>query len=84
MASDASEFHIVDMDGADVVWQTPGLAKEEWSKGIARRRSAESQGELDEVSAVLPSLLTDCAASRRRPNHTGNRMHGHAPAQQVF
>ena len=62
MASNAFEFHIVDIDGADVVWQTPGLAKEEWSKGIARRRSAESKGELDEVSAVLPSLLKDCAA----------------------
>ena len=37
MASDASEFHIVDMDGADVVRQTPGLEKEEWSKEIARR-----------------------------------------------
>jgi hypothetical protein len=62
VASNAFEFHIVDIDGADVVWQTPGLAKEEWSKGIARRRSAESKGELDEVSAVLPSLLKDCAA----------------------
>ena len=78
MASDASEFHIVDMDGADVVRQTPGLEKEEWSKEIARRRRAESQGELDEVSAVRDRLRCEPAASRKR-----NRMYRHAP-EQVF